>query len=119
MTRHSMSETDKQKQIRRTQEATIYRVQKDFGGSAYRVSKRVIDVEMEVYHVSFTNAGDPWCDCPGFHRQLFAKEKHKHVRAVRDYIARGKPDYADYQFTGVGKHTKIKHIHSVRSINDA
>lgn len=111
-----MSETVKQKNVRRTQEATVYRVQKDFGGAAYRVSKRTIDVELEAYHVTFNKADEPWCDCPGFFRQKFAKERHKHVRAVRDYIARGEPDYADYRFTGFGKNTKVRHIHSVRNI---
>ncbi len=104
-----MSETQKQKQVRRTQESTIYRVQEDLGGKAYRVAKRILDVEMEVYHVTIRD-DVVWCDCPGFRRQKFAKMKHKHVRAVLDYIARGKPYYANYLFIGVGKHTKIRWI---------
>ena len=113
-----MTETEKQKQDRRRQEATVYRVERDLGphGSVYRVAKRTLDVEVDVYHVTYKEAlnGDAevWCDCPGFRRQKFAKEKHKHVRAVKDYLKRGKPDYADYAFRGVGKHTKIRFIGS-------
>lgn len=104
-------ETTKQKHTRRTQEATVYRVEQDFGGRSevYRLSKRTLDVEVEVYHVTIAEKGD-WCTCPGFARQKFDKTKHKHVRAVQDYIKRGSPKHADYRFIGAGANTKIRFV---------
>ena len=107
------NETETQKRIRRTQEATVYRVQEDFGrgSGVYRIAKRTIDVEVEVYHVQI-GKDTVWCDCPGFRRQKFDVEQHKHIRAARDYISRGSPEYIDYRFLGAGKNTQIKFVRS-------
>lgn len=115
-----MAETEKQKHDRRRQEATVYRVEEDFGkrSGIYRLSKRTLDVELDVYHVTYKPAtGDDeahiWCDCPGFKRQKFAHDRHKHVRAVKDFIKRGSPKHAEYRFIGAGKNTKIKFVRKV------
>lgn len=105
------TETTRQKHLRHTQEVTFYRVQEDLGGRAYRVVKRVMDVETDIYHVTIKD-DDIWCDCPGFRRQKFALERHKHIRVVRDYIKRGCPTWAEYNFRGSGKTTKIKFARS-------
>lgn len=110
-----MMETERQQRVRETQEMTIYRVQKDFGrgSDVYRVTKLVIGVPTDVYHVTHPHIGvnrEPFCDCPGFIRQKFDKDRHKHVRIVRDYISRGEPTYADYRFIGAGKSTKIRFL---------
>jgi len=96
------------------QAVTRYRVQKDFarGFDIYRVSKMVMDVETEYYHVTLKDNAEPFCDCPGFIRQKFDLSKHKHVRVVRDYISRGSPTWCDYRFKGAGKETKIRFLES-------
>lgn len=96
------------------QAATTYRVEKDLakGFDIYRVSKRVLDEEVEFYHVTLKEGAEPFCDCPGFVRQKFDRNKHKHVRVVRDYISRGSPTWCDYKFKGAGKDTKIRFLHA-------
>jgi len=110
-------ETERQKNIRRTQEATVYRVQQDFDKKfhTYRVTKLVIDEPVETYHVTLKvapeGAGEEiFCDCPGFLRQKFEPSRHKHVRVVKDFVSRGSPKYADYRFVGAGRNTKIRFI---------
>ena len=112
-----MSETARQKNIRRTLEATVYRIEKAFGKTlgVYRISKRVIDVEVDSYHASIkkdpaTGQLEYWCDCPGFRMQKYPQWEHKHIRMALDYRqVLGEPEYADYKFTGSGRHTTIRH----------
>jgi len=95
------------------QDSTIYRVQRDLGQMGiFRVSKRIMDVDVESYHVTLKENTPVFCDCPGFVRQKFNPEKHKHIRVVKDYLARGAPAWADYRFRGAGKDTKIRFLES-------
>ncbi len=102
------------KDDKRRLEVTVYRIEKDFGkkSNAYRVSKRVLDHEVDFYHCNVTL--DPkglhiWCSCPGFHHQKFPKDEHKHVRIMMHYRALGEPEYAEYRFRGTGRNTIITH----------
>jgi len=102
----------KKEHAQEVQDATVYRVQQHGPYKVFKVSKLVIDVEVEVYYVTYDEKGEqePFCDCPGFVRQKFAKDKHKHVRVVADYVKRGRPRYADYKFRGTGANTKIRFV---------
>jgi len=102
----------KKEHAKEVQDATVYRVQQHGPYKVFKVSKLVIDVEVEVYYVTYDEKGgqEPFCDCPGFVRQKFDKAKHKHVRVVADYVKRGRPKYADYKFRGAGANTKISFV---------
>jgi len=99
------------------QDATVYRIEKAFGKvkGVYRVSKRVIDEEVNAYHVTVKPSNnesvplDLWCDCPGFRRQKFPQIEHKHVRMALHYQSIGEPVHADYKFTGTGRNTIIQY----------
>jgi hypothetical protein len=95
-------------------EVTIYRIQEDFGKNSgtYRIDKVVACVEMDTYHVQLKPEKDPWCDCMGFRRQNFEKDKHKHVVLARDYVSRGKPEWAEYTIKGTGHMAQIEFIRS-------
>lgn len=107
-------ETERQKWLRRNQEATFYKVQPDFGkrSNTYRVSKITCGEVVDMYHVTIKHPDDDaamevFCDCMGFRRQKFAPRQHKHVRAVLDFLSRDDIEWAEYNFSGVGKNTTI------------
>ncbi len=100
-------------------ELTIYRIQKDFGdkSNTYRIDKLVACVETSNYHIQINPINDAgvgtlWCDCQGFRRQKFDKTKHKHIRIGFDYIARGRPEWAEYTIEGTGANAKIEFLRS-------
>ncbi len=100
-----------------SQEITTYVIQKSFTNpkikGSYRISKRVLDVETDFYHVTVQPNDDElvpiklWCSCPGFHIQKFPKIAHKHIRMVFHYQALGEPNSAEYRFEGTGQNTVI------------
>lgn len=57
---------------------------------AYEVTKFVGKKEPQASYTVSQRAGTWHCDCPGFDRS--SRDQHKHIRLVREWIAKGKPD---------------------------
>ncbi len=96
---------------------TTYRVQKAFGkkSNVYQIEKVVCDTVLDTYHatvnpINHAGVGTLWCDCPGFRRQNYAKDKHKHVILVMDFQSRGEPVGATYTIEGTGQRAVIKYL---------
>lgn len=95
------------------QEMTTYTIWRTGGPNDHRfqINKLVIGVETgDSYWVELKPGKDPFCNCPGFIRQTYAKEKHKHVALARDYVSRGEPDKALYKIHGAGKDYQLEYM---------
>jgi len=108
---------NKAERERDRRELTLYVIEKAFGKvkGVYRISKQVLDHEVDAYHVTVKLEGDDttvqlWCDCQGFRRQKFPQLEHKHIRIALHYQSIGEPTKAIYRLKGVGQATKVQFI---------
>ncbi len=95
-------------------ECITYRIRKDFGpkSNVYSIGKIICEIEVDCYHVTLGTPDALWCDCPGFRRQTYDKQQHKHVVLAFDFRERGEPEGAVYTIEGTGRTAKVIFLRS-------